>query len=97
MRVSVEFDVQWPARLRSRRRRAIAAAIAAVALVLPGAVVASHQFTDVPTTHTFHDEVSALAGARITAGCGPTFDGTVSVPASFAPSTGLSNAISRAS
>jgi hypothetical protein len=39
-------------------------------LALPVAVNASHIFSDVPTSNTFHASISTLYGARITGGCG---------------------------
>jgi hypothetical protein len=39
-------------------------------LALPVAVSASHIFSDVPTSNTFHSVISTLYGARITGGCG---------------------------
>jgi hypothetical protein len=52
------------------RRRGLAALVVAVVLVLPGIALASHQFADVPTSSTFHDDIDALYGARIGTGCG---------------------------
>src|SRR5688500_11860470 len=37
-------------------------------LTAPAVVLASHQFSDVPTGHPFHDEISAIADAGITTG-----------------------------
>jgi hypothetical protein len=37
----------------------------------PIAVYASHQFSDVPNTNPFHDDISWLADAEVTLGCGP--------------------------
>lgn len=43
----------------------------ALALVIPaGVVLASHQFSDVPTSHQFHYDIDALVDAGVTAGCG---------------------------
>jgi hypothetical protein len=52
------------------RRRLAAFGVALALLVVPGVVLASHQFPDVPTGHPFHGEISAIAGAGITAGFG---------------------------
>ena len=41
-------------------------------LALPVMVSASHQFTDVPTSHTFHTVISRISGARLTTGCSST-------------------------
>ena len=37
---------------------------------LPAAAIASHQFSDVPTSHRFHDDIDAIADAGVTLGCG---------------------------
>ena len=58
-----------PIRRMSRRRAAIFGVIAALILALPMAVLASHQFDDVPTDHLFHSDIDALADAGITGGC----------------------------
>lgn len=56
---------------RQRRRRIGVIALAAIALLLvPAIVLANHQFNDVATGASYHDEVEALVGAGITAGCG---------------------------
>ena len=41
-------------------------------LALPVTISASHQFTDVPNSHTFHSAISRLYGARLTTGCTAT-------------------------
>jgi len=42
-----------------------------MALVVPaGVVLASHQFADVPTSSSIHDDVEAIADAGVTTGCG---------------------------
>ena len=46
--------------------------LVALMLSLPVMVSASHQFTDVPTSHTFHTAISRLFGARLTTGCTAT-------------------------
>lgn len=53
----------------SRRKAAIFGFIATLILALPMAVLASHQFDDVPTDHPFHNDIDALADAGITGGC----------------------------
>lgn len=62
-----------PEHQRSRpsfRRKGVAALVVLLVLVLPGIALASHQFADVPTNSTFHDDIDALYGARIGTGCG---------------------------
>ena len=57
--------------LRSKaRRRIIAIGVVGLMLALPVAVSASHIFSDVPNSNTFHNSISTLYGARITGGCG---------------------------
>jgi hypothetical protein len=41
-------------------------------LAMPVIVSASHQFSDVPSSHTFHTAISRLYGARLTSGCSAT-------------------------
>lgn len=70
MKVSVEFT--RPGMPRRRRARLATVALLAMSLVLPAAVVASHLFTDVPTSMTGHAAIEAVADARITVGCSAT-------------------------
>jgi len=51
-------------------RRLLVLVLAAALLLPAGAVLASHQFTDVPTSHQFHNSIDAIADAGITTGCG---------------------------
>jgi len=39
-------------------------------LAVPAVAIASHQFSDVPTNHRFHDDIDAIADAGVTVGCG---------------------------
>jgi hypothetical protein len=48
----------------------VIAAIVAGLLMVPTAAWAVHQYTDVPTNHTFHDAISALTEAGIASGTG---------------------------
>ncbi len=52
--------------------RAIVAALLVVALVVPATVIASHSFTDVPNSHTFHQDISDVLERGLTSGCGAT-------------------------
>ena len=47
----------------------IATVVVATALPL-GIVLASHTFNDVPSTNQFHNDISAIAAAGVTSGCG---------------------------
>ncbi len=58
--------------IRSIARRRIAAiGVVVLMLAVPVAVSASHIFSDVPNSNTFHASISTLYGARITGGCAP--------------------------
>ena len=52
------------------RRSTVVLVLAVAALAFPLGALAVHQFPDVPTGASYHDEVEALVGAGITAGCG---------------------------
>ena len=70
MKVTVE--VTRPQMPRRRRSKVAAGALLALALVLPATALASHVFTDVPTSMSGHAAIEAVADARITVGCTPT-------------------------
>jgi hypothetical protein len=57
------------ARIR-RARPLTVVGIAALVLALPVAVSATHIFSDVPTSSSYHNPVSKVYGARLTGGCG---------------------------
>ena len=57
---------------RAPQRMVIGIAIATAAIAFPLGVVASHRFSDVPTTNTFHGDIDAIADAGVTVGCSPT-------------------------
>ncbi len=58
------------------RRRGVRMALSVVALAallaVPIGVFASHSFTDVPNSNTFHTQIGRVKGAGITSGCSPT-------------------------
>jgi len=56
--------------LPRRARRLVVIGVTGLLLALPVAVSASHIFSDVPTSNTFHAVISTLYGSRITGGCG---------------------------
>ena len=65
----------WWTRATSRPRlakRLTRVALVGLMLALPVMVSASHNFSDVPTSHTFHTAISRLYGARLTGGCTAT-------------------------
>lgn len=76
LRASVEGPVRRPRTRsgtgrRSRLRRALAAvSLVALLAAMPMLVSASHQFSDVATSNTFHASIANLYGARLTGGCG---------------------------
>jgi hypothetical protein len=53
-------------------RRLIGGIVLAAALAFPLGVMASHGFTDVPDSNTFHADIDAIADAGVTTGCGPS-------------------------
>ncbi len=53
-------------------RRLSAIALGLLLIALPVAVSASHQFTDVSTSNTFHTSIARVYGARLTGGCSAT-------------------------
>ena len=59
--------------LAPTRRRALVlmAALLGAAVAFPLGVIASHQFTDVPNTSTFHADIDAIRDAGVTTGCAP--------------------------
>jgi hypothetical protein len=56
-------------RIRGARRLTVVG-IAALVLALPVAVSATHIFSDVPTSSSYHNPVTKVYGARLTGGCG---------------------------
>ena len=66
----MESPIQHAVERVPRRRRIGFAIPAILALVLvPALVLANHQFNDVATGASYHDEVESLVGAGITSGC----------------------------
>ncbi len=54
----------------SRRRAATVLALLFTLAAFPLGTAAIHQFTDVPNTNIFHADISAVADAGVTTGCG---------------------------
>jgi hypothetical protein len=67
MRIAITIELRRPA------RRSAVLLVGLLLLGVPAVALANHQFTDVPTSHPFHDQIGAIAAAGITAGFG---DGT---------------------
>ena len=72
MRISISVQVVREQRGSRPARRKLVAAALALAVLLPGVALASHTFTDVPTSSTFHNAIARVFGARITTGCSAT-------------------------
>jgi hypothetical protein len=53
-----------------RRLPWLVVVVTAAAVAFPLGVIASHQFSDVPTTSPYHTDIDALADNGITTGCG---------------------------
>ncbi len=53
------------------RKSTFVALLVTGALLLPTAVIASHQFNDVPDSHLFHTGISWMKDNNITVGCNP--------------------------
>ena len=68
MRITV--DIGRPRWLPRLPRWVWAAMVGVVLAAVPGALMASHQFGDVPDAQPFHDEIGAIKDAGITSGCG---------------------------
>jgi hypothetical protein len=66
----LEAQRRPPRKVTTRRLRRVAVGLLAVALLVPGVVLASHQFTDVPNSHIFHNDIDWLADSGVTGGCG---------------------------
>lgn len=56
--------------IRGIRRSSVLLMIAAIAAAFPLGALAVHQFSDVPTSASYHDDVEALVDSGITSGCG---------------------------
>ena len=52
-------------------RKLVLVAMATALVAVPLTVVASHQFTDVPDSNIFHDDIAWMADNGITKGCNP--------------------------
>jgi hypothetical protein len=65
-------SVRLPTRRTASVARRLALLVLAIALTVPaGVVLASHTFSDVPSTNKFHSDIAAIAAAGITSGCAP--------------------------
>lgn len=53
------------------RRSSLVALLVVGTLLVPAAVFASHQFNDVPDSHTFHNAIDWMKDNNITVGCNP--------------------------
>ena len=57
--------------MRSRLPLLVCALMLGAAVAFPLGVLASHQFSDVPNTNSFHADIDAIADAGVTTGCAP--------------------------
>lgn len=75
-RLQARIDAMEGDRRQTSRRRGIRMALGVITiaalLAVPIGVFASHQFTDVPDSNTFHTQIGRVKGAGITAGCTAT-------------------------
>jgi hypothetical protein len=62
----------WTSGRPKMAKRLTRVGLVALMLALPVVVSASHQFSDVPTSHTFHAAIARAFGARLTTGCTST-------------------------
>jgi hypothetical protein len=56
--------------ISKRTGRVIAAGLLVLALVIPGTALASHLFSDVSDSYTFHNSISNVYARGLTGGCG---------------------------
>jgi hypothetical protein len=68
MNVTVEFSRPRP----GRRARLLLVPSLVLALAVPATALASHIFSDVPTSMSGHEAIEAVYDARVTVGCAPT-------------------------
>lgn len=64
-----------------RRHLTVLGVLIGALLAIPVALLASHRFSDVPTSSAFHDDISWLADAGVTLGCDAS--GTLFCPDEF--------------
>lgn len=57
-------------RFGGRRLIVVGWLVAGMAIAFPLGAIASHQFGDVPTSNSFHNDIDAIADAGVTLGCG---------------------------
>lgn len=62
----------WASARPRMAKRLTRAGLVALMLAMPVVVSAGHQFSDVPTSHTFHAAIDHLYDARLTTGCTAT-------------------------
>lgn len=57
--------------MRTKKRLFLAGVMMAAVAGIPGLVMASHSFVDVPESNTFHGDIEWLADTGVTRGCNP--------------------------
>lgn len=70
--MKLTIEVSGPRLPERRRTRILTVAVLALTMVVPASVLASHVFTDVPTSMSGHAAIGAVRDAGITVGCTPT-------------------------
>jgi hypothetical protein len=55
---------------RRPRRTLLVIGLALALLITPAIALAAHQFSDVPNSNPFHNDIAALVNSGVTAGCG---------------------------
>ena len=66
----IQLDITLPSISRHAWRLLTALIVTAMLLAFPLLALASHQFGDVPNANPFHGDISAIANAGVTSGCG---------------------------
>ncbi len=64
-------DKSYQFRIPKRWARVALIVVTTALIVAPLTAIASHSFTDVPDTNTFHSDIAWLADAGVTKGCNP--------------------------
>jgi hypothetical protein len=56
MRINISIELRRPT------RRAAGLVVAALLVLTPAVALAAHQFSDVPDSNIFHDDIAAITG-----------------------------------
>ncbi len=66
--------------LKRPRRSVVMTAVIALVIGIPTAVIAAHDFDDVPDDHLFHQDIDWLFDNNVTTGCNPSSGGNLFCP-----------------